>query len=213
LSFFRREPFQQEAERIRAQIDRIFFIPVLSGRLTRLCIHPSRFYPDQYRARRLVAARSEYHMEASMDPISFKTYSARPSDIRQAWYVIDAENQVVGRLASRIATILRGKHKPQYTPHIDTGDFVIVVNADKVRFTGAKELNKQYFSHTGYPGGEKLRSPKEMREKKPTFLVENAVKGMLPKGPLGRSMLKKLKVYAGPDHPHAAQVPQELTLE
>lgn len=147
-----------------------------------------------------------------MNTNSFKTYSAKAGEVEKEWFVVDAENQVVGRLASQVAAILRGKHKPTYTPHIDTGDFVIVVNADKVRFTGKKETDKQYFSHTGYPGGGKMRSPKEMRERKPTFIVEKAVKGMLPKGPLGRKMISKMKVYAGPDHPHAAQKPKELTL-
>ncbi|GIV58776.1 MAG: 50S ribosomal protein L13 [Bacteroidetes bacterium] len=148
-----------------------------------------------------------------MDANSFKTYSAKAGEIERRWYVIDAENQTVGRLASRVAAILRGKHKPSFTPHVDTGDFVIVVNADKVRFTGKKEVEKEYFYHTGYPGGGKVRTPKEMRQRRPTFIVENAVRGMLPKGPLGRRMFKKLKVYAGPEHPHAAQEPQPLSLE
>ena len=147
-----------------------------------------------------------------MDANSFKTYSAKPGEVERTWYVVDAENQVVGRLASQIAALLRGKHKPQFTPHVDTGDYVVVVNADKVRFTGNKETAKQYFRHTGYPGGVKLNTPRTMRDKKPTFLVENAVKGMLPKGTLGRQMLRKLKVYAGPDHPHEAQQPQVLEL-
>lgn len=147
-----------------------------------------------------------------MDVNSFKTYSARPADVDQKWYVVDAENQVVGRLAARIATILRGKHKPQYTPHIDTGDYVVVINAEKVRFTGLKEQQKNYFKHSGYPGGVTLRTPEELRTKKPTFILENAVKGMLPKGPLGRQMLKKLKVYAGTEHPHEAQQPEVLEL-
>lgn len=147
-----------------------------------------------------------------MNANSFKTFSARAEDVERAWHVADAENEVVGRLASRIATILRGKHKPTYTPHVDTGDFVVVVNAEKARFTGQKEVQKTYFSYSGYPGGEKERAPQEMRAKRPTFLIENAVKGMLPKGKLGRKMLKKLKVYAGPEHPHAAQQPQELSI-
>ena len=142
-----------------------------------------------------------------MNVNSFKTYSATPSDIQREWLLIDAENQVVGRLASHIASILRGKHKPGFTPHMDTGDFVVVVNADKVRFSGNKESDKEYFRHTGYPGGVKLSTPKEVRQKKPTFIVKNAVKGMLPKGPLGRQMIKKLKVYAGNEHPHEAQNP------
>lgn len=147
-----------------------------------------------------------------MNVNSFKTYSAKPAEIDREWYVIDAENEIVGRLATRIATVLRGKHKPAFTPHIDTGDYVIVINADKVRFSGSKENTKQYFRHTGYPGGAKVRTPKEVRVKKPTFILESAVKGMLPKGPLGRQMLKKLKVYANAEHPHEAQNPKELTL-
>lgn len=146
-----------------------------------------------------------------MDANSFKTFSAKPAEVQRDWYVIDAENQVVGRLASQVAAILRGKHKPQFTPHVDTGDYVIVVNADKVRFTGKKELEKEYISYSGYPGGQKVRTPNEMRDRKPTFIVEKAVKGMLPKGPLGRQMLKKLKVYAGAEHPHEAQQPKELS--
>ncbi len=147
-----------------------------------------------------------------MDVNSYKTYNAKPGDVRRTWYVIDAEGQVLGRLASRIATILRGKHKPTYTPHVDMGDFVIVINAEKVRLTGKKEHQKQYFHHSGYPGGVRLRTPAEMRQRRPEFLIEHAVKGMLPKGPLGRRMLRKLKVYAGPSHPHGAQKPIELTL-
>lgn len=147
-----------------------------------------------------------------MDANTFKTYTAKPSEVERDWYVVDAEDQVVGRLASQIAAILRGKHKPSFTPHVDTGDFVIVVNAEKVRFTGNKETNKQYFRYSGYPGGESLHTPEEMRERKPAFIIQNAVKGMLPKGPLGRSMFRKLKVYVGPEHPHDAQQPKELTI-
>ncbi|HEX8386044.1 MAG TPA: 50S ribosomal protein L13 [Rubricoccaceae bacterium] len=148
-----------------------------------------------------------------MNTTSFKTFSAKPGGVEQKWYVVDAENEVVGRLAARIATMLRGKHKPEYTPHVDTGDFIVVVNADKVRFTGKKETDKTYFKHSGYPGGVTLRTPKEVRQIKPTFIVENAVKGMLPRTKLGRQMIAKLNVYAGPDHPHAAQKPETLTFE
>lgn len=147
-----------------------------------------------------------------MDHNSFKTYSAKVGEVEQTWYVIDAEDQVVGRLASRAASILRGKHKPMYTPHIDTGDFIVVVNAEKARFTGSKETEKEYFRHSGYPGGVTTTSPKDVREKKPTFIIENAIKGMLPKNRLGRQMLTKLKVYAGPEHPHEAQQPEPLAL-
>ncbi|MDX1532034.1 MAG: 50S ribosomal protein L13 [Rhodothermales bacterium] len=147
-----------------------------------------------------------------MDPNSFKTVSAKPAEVERQWHVVDAENAVVGRLAARVAAVLRGKHKPTYTPHVDTGDFVVVVNAEKARFTGKKETDKAYFSHTGYPGGVKTMTPKVAREKKPTFIIENAVRGMLPKNKLGRQMLSKLKVYAGPEHPHEAQQPQPLEL-
>ncbi len=147
-----------------------------------------------------------------MDTNSYRTVSAKPHEVKREWYLIDAENQVVGRLASRIATILRGKHKPEYTPHVDTGDYVIVINAEKVRFTGKKEYSKQYFKHSGYPGGVRLRTPKEMREKNPVFILENAVRGMLPHNALGRKMFKKLKVYAGSEHPHQAQQPKKLEL-
>jgi large subunit ribosomal protein L13 len=146
-----------------------------------------------------------------MNVNSFKTYSAKPGDIDREWFVVDAENQIVGRLASQVATILRGKNKPSFTPHIDCGDFVVVINADKVRFSGNKETEKEYFSYSGYPGGVRNRTPQEMRARKPEFLVRNAVKGMLPKGPLGRQMLSKLKVHAGPTHPHEAQQPKELS--
>ena len=146
-----------------------------------------------------------------MDINSFKTASARGSEVERKWFVVDGENQVVGRLASQVAAILRGKHKPSFTPHVDTGDYVIVINADKVRFTGNKEGQKEYFRHTGYPGGGRTRSVREVRERKPTFIVENAVTGMLPKGPLGRQMLKKLKAYAGDAHPHEAQSPEPLS--
>ena len=145
-----------------------------------------------------------------MNVQSYKTVSAKPADVERQWFVVDGDQQIVGRMASRIATILRGKHKPSFTPHVDVGDYVIVVNAEKVRFSGSKETKKEYFRHSGYPGGVTVRNVKEMRRLKPEFIVENAVRGMLPKGPLGRQMLKKLKVYAGPEHPHAAQNPTPL---
>jgi large subunit ribosomal protein L13 len=145
-----------------------------------------------------------------MDTQSFKTFSATPSDIERDWYVVDASTRVVGRLASEIARVLRGKHKPTYTPHMDTGDHVIVVNAEEVRFTGKKEQDKEYLNYSGYPGGDHTESPEEVRADRPTQLIERAVKGMMPEGPLGRKMLKKLKVYAGSDHPHEAQQPAPL---
>ena len=135
------------------------------------------------------------------------TYSPKPGDITHAWHVIDATDVVLGRLAAQAATLLRGKHKPMYAPHMDTGDFVVVVNAEKVAVTGNKRTDKLIYRHSGYPGGLRQRSVGEMLEKQPDRLVEKAIKGMLPKNKLGRAMSKKLKVYAGPDHPHAAQKP------
>ena len=148
----------------------------------------------------------------AMETQSYKTRSANSKDVQRKWFVIDAEHAVVGRLASRVATILRGKHKPSFTPHVDTGDYVIIVNADKVRFTGNKEDAKLYYSYSGYPGGLKTRSARVMRERKPEHLIRHAVKGMLPKGPLGRQMLTKLKVYATAEHPHGAQQPEDLSV-
>lgn len=128
------------------------------------------------------------------------------------WHVIDAENLVLGRLASKVATILRGKDKPIFTPNMDTGDFVIVINAGKVKLTGKRESKKTYFSHSMYPGGVKIKTFAELKEKKPDFIIRNAVKGMLPKNRLGRKLIKKLKVYSGPEHPHTAQKPEPLSL-
>jgi len=142
-----------------------------------------------------------------------KTYSAKPADVERKWYVVDAENVVLGRLAAEIATILRGKHKPIYTPHIDCGDHVIVVNADKVALTGNKRKQKMYHRHTGHPGGLKSDAAEEILEGRfPTRVVEKAVARMIPKGPLGRQQLGKLKVYAGPEHPHTAQQPEALDI-
>jgi len=135
------------------------------------------------------------------------TYSPKPGDITRAWHVIDATDVVLGRLATHAATLLRGKHKPTYAPHMDTGDFVIVINAEKIAVTGNKRETKFVYRHSGYPGGLRQRSVGEMIDKHPDRLVEKAITGMLPKNKLGRAMSKKLKVYAGPDHPHAAQQP------
>jgi large subunit ribosomal protein L13 len=137
-----------------------------------------------------------------------KTYTPKAPDIQRRWWVVDAENKVLGRLASEIAQILRGKHKPMFTPHLDTGDYVIVVNAEKVKLTGTKPETKAYFRHTGYMGGEKFIPIRTMLEKHPERVVDLAVKGMLPKNNLGRLMRRKLKVYAGPAHPHEAQQPE-----
>lgn len=143
-----------------------------------------------------------------MNTLSYKTESAKKGEVERNWYVIDAEGEVVGRLCSKIAHVLRGKHKTSYTPHVDTGDYVIVINAEKIRFTGKKWDQKEYITFSGYPGGQKRRVAKEMRTKKPIGVVENAVRGMLPKTKLGRAMFKKLFVYEGAEHPHQAQQPQ-----
>ena len=141
-----------------------------------------------------------------------KTVSTKPADVTRDWYVVDAEGKTLGRMATEIARRLRGKHKPEYTPHVDTGDYIIVVNAEKVRVTGNKAKDKMYYRHTGYPGGSRSMSFEKMVDHAPERTVEFAVKGMLPKGPLGRAMYAKLKVYAGTEHPHQAQQPQALTL-
>lgn len=139
-----------------------------------------------------------------------KTVSVRAQDVEHEWYVIDAASQTLGRLASEIARRLRGKHKPCYTPHVDTGDYVIVVNAEKVRVTGAKRRDKIYYRHSGYPGGIKATRFEDLIATHPERAIRHAVKGMLPRNPLGRAVFRKLKVYAGPEHPHAAQQPKPL---
>ncbi|MBT8447804.1 MAG: 50S ribosomal protein L13 [Gammaproteobacteria bacterium] len=141
-----------------------------------------------------------------------KTYTATPSTIKRDWFVVDATDKVLGRLATELARRLRGKHKAQYTPHMDTGDYIVVVNADKIRVTGNKETDKKYYRHSGYPGGIKEMTFEKLREHAPERIIQQAVKGMLPKGPLGREMLRKLKVYAGSDHQHMAQQPQPLEI-
>ena len=141
-----------------------------------------------------------------------KTFSAKATEINQNWLIIDAEGQTLGRMAAAIATRLRGKHKAEFTPHVDTGDYVVVVNAEKVRVTGNKAKDKMYYSHSGYPGGLKSIPFEKLIDKSPEKVIKLAVKGMLPKTPLGRSMFKKLKVYAGAKHPHEAQQPQALQL-
>ena len=141
-----------------------------------------------------------------------KSFMASPSTVERKWYVVDAEGKTLGRLASEVANVLRGKKKPIYTPHIDTGDYVIVVNAEKIVTTGKKLDQKKYYHHSEYVGGMKEATLKEMMQKKPEFVITHAVKGMLPKGPLGRQMLTKLHVYAGPEHNHAAQKPEVLDI-
>ena len=141
-----------------------------------------------------------------------KTFTAKPETVQRDWFVVDAAGQTLGRLATEIARRLRGKHKPEYTPHVDTGDYIVVINAEQVRVTGKKTSDKIYYSHTGFPGGIKEISFEKLIAKAPERVVENAVKGMLPNNPLGRAMYRKLKVYAGAEHPHTAQQPQELKI-
>lgn len=141
-----------------------------------------------------------------------KTYSAKAETVERQWFVVDAQGKALGRLASEIASRLRGKHKPVYTPHVDTGDYIIVINAEKIRVTGNKETDKIYYRHSGYPGGLKSISLDKLRAKAPHQIIESAVRGMLPKGPLGRDMFRKLRVYAGTEHGHAAQQPKVLEL-
>jgi large subunit ribosomal protein L13 len=141
-----------------------------------------------------------------------KTLSTKPADVKRDWYVVDADGKTLGRLATEIAHRLRGKHKAEYTPHVDTGDYIVVVNAEKIQVTGAKATDKMYYHHTGYPGGLKSISFEKLIDKAPERVIQSAVKGMLPRNPLGRDMFRKLKVYAGAEHPHASQQPQELSI-
>ena len=141
-----------------------------------------------------------------------KTISAKPESVERDWYVVDATDKTLGRLATEVARRLRGKHKPIYTPHVDTGDYVVIVNAEKVIVTGRKATDKVYYHHTGFPGGIKGITFEKLIDKKPQQVIELAVKGMMPRGPLGRAMLRKMKIYAGPEHPHVAQQPKELAL-
>ena len=141
-----------------------------------------------------------------------KTFSAKPAEVRRDWYVVDATDKILGRLATEVALRLRGKHKPEFTPHVDTGDYIVIVNAEKVRVTGKKTQGKIYYHHTGFPGGIKEINFEKLQAKKPEMIIEKAVKGMLPKNPLGRAMFRKLKVYAGTEHAHAAQQPKPLDI-
>lgn len=147
-----------------------------------------------------------------MDSLSYKTVSANAATITKEWYVIDATDEVLGRLASQVAKILRGKNKPSYTPYADCGDYVIVINADKVKLSGKKLEEKEYVRYTGFPGGQRFATPADFLRKKPEFVIEHAVKGMLPKTRLGEAIIKNLKVYAGAEHPHTAQNPKAIKL-
>ena len=147
-----------------------------------------------------------------MDAVSYKTISANEKIVKKEWVVVDAQEMVVGRLASQVARILKGKNKPYYTPHFDCGDNVIIINAEKVKFTGHKWTDKQYVHHTTYPGGQRFATPREVMRKDPRRILEHAIKGMLPKNRLGAQLFRNLYVYAGPEHPHAAQQPKTLTL-
>ena len=138
---------------------------------------------------------------------------AKKSEIKRSWYLVDADNKILGRLAAKVAAIIRGKHKTIFTPHVDCGDNVIIVNAEKVKLTGNKMTDKEYFTHTNYPGGQKRTSPLNLMRKKPTAVVEGAIKGMLPRNRLGRALYRNLHVYAGPEHPHAAQQPKEISID
>jgi large subunit ribosomal protein L13 len=157
--------------------------------------------------------RAQNDAEQEFDRMERRTYSAKPKEVQRSWFVVDAEGKTLGRLATAIAATLRGKHKATYTPHIDTGDFVVVVNAGKVKVTGNKDADKVYYRHSNYPGGLKATTLRDMRKRHPERILEEAVKGMLPRTSLGRQQLKKLKLYTGPDHPHAAQQPAELSID
>ena len=141
-----------------------------------------------------------------------KTYTAKPETVERDWYVVDAAEKTLGRLATEVASRLRGKHKPEYTPHVDTGDYIVIINAEKIRVTGKKTTDKMYYRHSGFPGGLKTMAFEDMIARSPERVIEIAVKGMLPKNPLGRAMYSKLKVYAGAEHPHTGQQPQKLEL-
>ncbi|KPK88233.1 MAG: 50S ribosomal protein L13 [Bacteroides sp. SM23_62_1] len=147
-----------------------------------------------------------------MDTLSYKTISANKTTVQKEWLLIDAKDQILGRLASTAARLLRGKHKRNFTPHVDCGDNVIIINAEKIRLSGKKLTGRQYYSHTGYPGGQQIKTPEMLLEKRPAALIEQAVKGMLPRNRLGRQLFRNLYVYVGPEHPHEAQQPKTITL-
>ena len=147
-----------------------------------------------------------------MDTLSYKTISANQATVEKDWLVVDASNKVLGRFASEVARLVKGKHKAYYTPNVDCGDHVVIINSDKIRLTGKKWADKEYIRHTGYPGGQRIQSPKELKAKSSTLIIENAVRGMLPKSRLGRQLFKNLHIYEGAEHPHEAQKPKEIKL-
>ncbi len=155
----------------------------------------------------------KYIIQIIVNTLSYKTKSAKKEEVQRNWYIIDADGLIVGRTATTIATMLRGKHKPSYTPHVDTGDNIIVINAEKIRFTGQKMAQKEYQRYSGFPGGQSRRTAVEQMAVKPEFIIENAVRGMLPKTKLGRAMIKKLFLYTGGEHPHVAQKPEKLEIK
>jgi large subunit ribosomal protein L13 len=179
---------------------------------------PSGIEEDESSASERPPAEAEPIVEApsrgslKLQKSSMKTFSAKPAEVTHEWFVIDATDKVLGRVASEVALRLRGKHKAIYTPHVDTGDFIVIVNADKIRVTGNKAQDKVYYRHSGYPGGIRAMNFRDMQARHPGRALEKAVKGMLPKGPLGYAMIKKLKVYAGDSHPHTAQQPKKLDI-
>ncbi len=186
--------------------------PYGSGSFPRLAL-PLSVLPNRLKAVMLKGfPRDFWAKNSSSFERNMKTFSARAETIQQDWYVVDGTNAVLGRLATTLARHLRGKHKAEFTPHVDTGDFIVVVNADKIRVTGNKAEDKKYFRHSGYPGGISETTFGKMQDKFPGRALEIAVKGMLPKGPLGYAMLKKLKIYAGESHPHSAQQPKPLAV-
>ena len=193
-------PTRRKPETLFVPIDEVVSIGGTQVARPTATIRPVPYYP-QVRAGKPIPARHRQIL---------KTYVATPETRNRTWYVVDAEGQTLGRLATRLADLLRGKGKPDYTPHIDTGDFVVVVNAEKIHVTGDKLDSKVYWRHSGYPGGIRSRTLREMLERQPEEVIRKAVKGMLPRNRLARQQLTKLKVYAGPDHPHAAQAPEKL---
>jgi large subunit ribosomal protein L13 len=200
------------AEYWRGRVGRAFSYRRISAENTGVSTDTARPRP-----RGLTAHRApDYHLRlCNFEPdanFAMKTYSAKPEEITRDWYIVDASDKVLGRLASAIAHRLRGKHKPIYTPHVDTGDFIVVTNVEKIKVTGNKADDKLYHRHSGYPGGIRTTSFSKMQQRFPGRVLEKAVKGMLPKGPLGYAMLKKLKCYAGAAHPHIAQQPKTLDL-